>query len=405
MAKRYPLKNERGEMYVPYIFKEVFRRKSRTLTNVLTVAVIITMLISVTSIMNAYTSAIYLPFKDVDSDIILQKSHNTTNLTSEIRVPFGIGTFNDGEIANVSALRHVQDISRSLVLWDFDKKGFTSIEGFEVDSAVGEKLGAWVTQGRFINGSDNKKAVLESHFAKFNHLKVGEEISLGGEPFEIVGILKIGEGSPIFSSNIYIKSTDAQNISGIKGYDQLYLKVDDLSNEEMVKEEISKIDPMINAVSGNYISASLNNVVNIYGTFYWVGVGIMALVAILVLFKVNAIALLERRRDIAIMQSVGWTKKEIARQILFETSLQAMLGFVLGAIASLAVITYLGTISIQSASTGLESTPTSITMPLTFSSSIIAEYFGLTIVISFLVSYLLAKKTAAIKPSENLRSL
>ena len=392
-------------MYIPYIFKEVFRRKSRTLTNVLTVAVIIAMLISVTSIMNAYTSAIYLPFKDVDSDMILQKSYNTTNLTSEIRVPFGKGTFDDSEIASISALRHVQGISRSLVLWDFKKNGFTSIEGIEADSAVGKKLGSWVTEGRFINVSDNNKAVLESHFAKFNHLKVGNNISLGGESFEIAGILKIGEGSPIFSANVYIKSTDAQNISDIKGYDQLYLKVDDLSNEEAVKEEISKIDPMINAVSGNYISASLNNVVNIYGTFYWVGVGVMALVAILVLFKVNAMALLERRRDIAIMQSVGWTKKEITRQILFETSLQTVLGFVLGAIASLAVITYLGTISIQSASTGLESTPTTITMPLTFSPSTIAEYFGLIIVISFLVSYLLAKKIATIKPSENLRSL
>jgi lipoprotein-releasing system permease protein len=131
----------------------------------------------------------------------------------------------------------------------------------------------------------------------------------------------------------------------------------------------------------------------------------MALIAILVLFKVNAMALLERRRDIAILQSVGWTKKEITKQILFETSLQTMLGFVLGTIASLAVIILLGTVSIQSASTGLESTPTTITMPLTLSPGIIAEYFGLIVVVSLLVSYLLAKKISDVKPSENLRSM
>jgi ABC-type antimicrobial peptide transport system permease subunit len=405
MVKLYPLMIERDEMYVPYIFKEVFRRKSRTLTNVLTVAVIIAMLISVTSIMNAYTAAIYLPFKDVDSDILLQKSYNTTNLTSDIRVPFGKGAFDDGEIARIAALSHVKDISKSLVLWDFDKNGFTSIEGVEADSAVGQKLGSWITQGRFINGSDNKKAVIESHFAKFNHLKVGDNISLGGESFDIVGILKIGEGSPIFSSNFYIKSTDAQNISGIKGYDQLYLKVDDISNEEKVKEDISKIDPMITVVSGNYISASLNNVVNIYSNFYWVGVGFLLLIAILVLLKVNAMALLERRRDIAILQSVGWTKREITRQILFETTLQTVLGFALGAIGSLAVINFLGTVSIQSTSMGLESTPITITMPLTLSTSIIAVYFVLIAVISFFISYFLTKKIAAIKPSDNLRGL
>jgi putative ABC transport system permease protein len=392
-------------MYIPYIFKEVFRRKSKTLTNVLTIAVIITMLISVTAIMSAYTSAIYLPFKNVDSDIILQKSDNTTNLTSDIRLPFGRGTFNDDEVMKISSLNHVRDVSGSLILWDFNKTGFTSIEGIDVDSAVGKKLSSWTNQGRFITGGDDGKAVLESHFAKFNRMKVGDNISLGGNVFKITGILKIGEGSPIFSSNVYIKSSEAQSISGIKEYDQIYLKVDDLSNEEAVKEDVSQIDPRINAVSGNYISASIKNVVNIYGTFYWVGVGVMALVAVLVLFKVNALALLERRRDIAILQSVGWTKRDITRQILFETFLQTMLGFVLGAIASLAVIAFIGTVTIQGTSTDLESTPTTITMPLALSPVVVAEYFGLTIVISLLVSYLLTNKIAAVKPSENLRSL
>jgi len=392
-------------MYVPYIFKEVFRRKSRTLTNVLTIAVIITMLISVTAIMSAYTSAIYLPFKDVDSDIILQKSYNTTNLTSEIRLPFGRGTFDDNEVMKITSLNHVRDVSGSLILWDFNKTGFTSIEGIDVDSAVGKKLSSWINQGKFITGDDNGKAVLESHFAKFNRMKVGDNISLGGNVFRIAGILKIGEGSPIFSSNVYVTSSDAQNISGIKGYDQIYLKVDDLSNEDAVKKDVSQIDPRINSVSGNYISASLKNVVTIYGTFYWVGVGFMALVAVLVLFKVNAMALLERRRDIAILQSVGWTKRDINQQILFETSLQTIMGFVLGTIASLVVVAGLGTITIQGTSTGLESTPTTITMPLVLSPVVLAEYFGLTIVISLLVTYFLTKKIAAIKPSENLRSL
>jgi putative ABC transport system permease protein len=392
-------------MYISYIFKEVSRRKSRTVTNVLTVAVIIAMLISITSIMSAYTSAIYLPFKDVNSDMILQKSQNTTNLTSEIRIPFGKATFNDTEMARISALPHISSISKSLVLWDFDKRGFTAIEGIETDSAVSKKLGSWVYQGRFINASDNNKAVLESHFAKFNRLKVGDNISLGGKTFNAVGILKIGEGSPIFSSNVYIKSSDAQSISGIKEYDVVYLKIDDISNEEAVKGEISRIDPTITAISSNYISTSLSNVLSIYDTFYWVGVGVMALIAVLVLFKVNAMALLERRRDIAILQSVGWTKKEITKQILFETSIQSMLGFVLGILASLAVIGLLSTISIQAVSTGLGNTQTTITMPLTLSPSIIADYFGMIVVISLLVSYLLARKIAAIKPSENLRSI
>ena len=40
---------------------------STTTANILTVAVIIAMLISITVVMNTYTSAVYLPFSSVNS--------------------------------------------------------------------------------------------------------------------------------------------------------------------------------------------------------------------------------------------------------------------------------------------------------------------------------------------------
>jgi len=244
-------------MYFPYVFKELIRRKPRTTTVVLTVAVVISMLILITAVMNAYSSAIYLPFKNIGSDIILQKADNRTTNTTKIRVPFGKGIFNDEEIIFLSSLDHVVNISKSLILWNFGQKGFVSIEGVEPDSFMSEKLSSWIVKGRFITREDNNKAVLESHFANFNHLKVGDNITIGNDTFEISGILKIKGRSPIFSSNIYLKLSDSQRISGIRGYNQIYLKVDDLANEELIKSEIKHVDNKIEVISGNSISASL----------------------------------------------------------------------------------------------------------------------------------------------------
>jgi putative ABC transport system permease protein len=198
--------------------------------------------------------------------------------------------------------------------------------------------------------------------------------------------------------------SDAQNISGVRGYNQQYLKIDDLSNEALVKSEITQIDERMVAISGNSVSASIENVVNIYNRFYLIGISMMILVAFLVLFKVNATGLLERKKEIAIMQSVGWTKKEVTKQITSEVFLQTLLGFILGVIASIIVIIFFSSISIQTPSIGLENSAT-VTLPLVLSPIIIIDYLIAIIVVSFLVSYLLAKKISTDKPSENLRSL
>ena len=71
---------------------------------------------------------------------------------------------------------------------------------------------------------------------------------------------------------------------------------------------------------------------------------------------------------------------------------------------SAGVIFALGSVSIQAPSLGLESATTTITMPLALSPTAIGGYFVLVLAVSLLVSYLLARRTAAIKPSENLRN-
>jgi len=399
-------------MYAPYVVKELTRRRSKTTTVVLTVAVIIVMVITSTTVMNAYSSAIYLPFKGSGSDIILQKADTTganvesgTHLRPTIRVPFGKTLFNDDEVTDVSALKHVKNVSKSLIVWNYQKTDFISIEGVALPSLRGEKVSSWVDTGRFITENDSKKVVLESHFARFHHLKTGDSIALNGEKFGIVGTIVVGEGSQIASSNVYMTLSDAQNISAIRGYDQLYVKIDDLANEGAVKSEISRMNSTILSISGSSIAASLGNVATIYNEFYLLGVGILLLITILILFKVNAMGLIERRKDIAVMQSVGWTRREITRQITAEILLQTVLGFVVGVVVSAVLLLSLGSISIQGPPVGLETAPTTITVPLTLPPLAVGGSFILVFAVSLLVSYLLARRTAALKPSENLRSV
>lgn len=395
-------------MYITYLFKELTRRKGRTITNLIAVAVLATILIVLTSVVNAYTTAIYLPFQNMGVDMVVQKSVSQTpdKTSSAIRLPFGKGIFSQDEIDKISSVHHVEDVSRSLVLWDFDKGKFISIEGVDSNSLLGERLNSWITAGRFFNNEDNNKMVVEKHFAKFYGLKIGDSVNLGDTVFVVIGLLSSQEGSQVSSSNIYVNLGDAQKLLGVNGYSKLYVRLDTLSSEEIVHSEINQIDNQTLAISGSSIGASMVTVIKIYNKFQFLGFIIISIIVGFILFQVNATGLMERRKDIGIMQTVGWKRHDINRQILSEVFLQTIIGFILGIMVSLIIMASIGSINVQTnLSEGLSNSPSISSAPLTISFIAVIEFLALMMIISASVSLFLARRIAGMKPMANLRSL
>jgi putative ABC transport system permease protein len=390
-----------------YLLREFTRRKGRTLTNLLVVAVLVAIFVVLTSVTNAYSQAIYLPFQDVGVDMVIHKSapQYTESPTDSIRLPFGSGVFDRAEINNIAASNHIEDISKTLVLWRFDKGEFTSIEGLEPDSYIGEKYRSWVTSGRFLQAGEEHKAVVEKHFAKFYGLNLGDSLLLGNTPFEIVGVLSAQEESQVSATNMYINLPDAQTLLDTNGYSQLYVKLDSLSSEDAVRSEISGIDKDAVIVSGSSIAASVGNVVKIYERFRLLFLAIVAIIMALILFQVNTNSLMERRKDIGILQTVGWTKANISRQIVSEIFVQTLLGFILGTMISLLVVVGTGSISVQAQiSQGLGNNVSVLTAPVVLSGAAVVQFLVLTLAISTIVSLFLSRQLARMKPLTNLRN-
>ena len=396
-------------MYFLYVAKELTRRKGRTATNLLAVTAVIAILIIVTSVMDAYATAIYLPFKDVSADMVIQKlSSQTAHMPdgSAIRLPFGKGVFSQNEIDSISAMDHVEDVSRALVLWNFDKDGFISIEGLEPDNFVGNRLSSRVTAGRFIATGDENTAVAEKHFAKFLGLEVGDGLVLGNTTFEVIGILATRQDSQIASSNIYVNLGDAQRLIGTEGYSQVYLTLDTLSSEDVVRSKINRVDEDALVVSGSSIATSLSNVMRIYRRFYLLGLVVITLIVALILFQVNATGLMERRRDIGVMQAVGWTRKNITVQVVSEVFLQTTLGFALGVIISAIAVIAIGSISVRAnLSASLAGDVSTLAAPLSITGIALIQFFALAVAISGVVSFLLTRRISGMKPLMNLRDV
>ena len=112
--------------------------------------------------MSAYATAIYLPFKDVGADLIVQKSGSqaANPPAGAIRLPFGEGIFSKDEISEIINLDHVETTAKALTIWQFDKGKFISIEGLEPDSFVGDKLKSSLMNGRFLKSTSPSFTVL-----------------------------------------------------------------------------------------------------------------------------------------------------------------------------------------------------------------------------------------------------
>ena len=132
---------------------------------------------------------------------------------------------------------------------------------------------------------------------------------------------------------------------------------------------------------------------------------ILTLIVAFILFQVNAAGLIERRKEIGVMQTVGWTKKNISQQIISEIFLQAILGCVLAVAISIIAISALGSVSIQSSQAGVLSNNLSdLTMPVALSIQATGEFSGLALAISIVVSLVLARRMSGMKPLMNIRN-
>ena len=249
-----------------YLVRELTRRKGRLFTNLLAVAILVAIFIVLTSIMNAYATAVYLPFKDIGADMIVQKSvaKPSENQTNSIQLPFGKGIFSESAVNQITALPHVKDVSRSLVLWRYDKGKFITVEGFEPDSFIGARYSSWVTSGRSLKAGEHNAALVEKHFANFYGLKPGDKLQLDASNFQVVGVVAVEDKSQVSATNVYINLPDAQKLLSTSGYSQLYLSLDSLSSERAVRSEVTGVDKDAVVMSSSAIAASLGNYMDIY---------------------------------------------------------------------------------------------------------------------------------------------
>jgi len=441
-----------------YVLKELRHHHNRTLVNILGIGIGIALFVSINAVNTAYQKAASLPFKNLGADVVVQRPEKRAVESTQpptsmrgIRLPFSNQLLPSQDLEKLKTIEGVDSMASSLLLWEFDKGGFRTIMGVDLaQPSLGPvKVKEWLKEGRF--PQKEGEVVIEKHYAKFQHKKIGDAVEINGHPFSVVGLLEIKEGSQIASANIYLPLQDAQGLLGTEsgganpvrnssgalnadgiipksnpameqpgiisnGVNIVYLRLKNPSLLSKVKTSIARQLNGVSVASSDSSLELMGGVSKISGQFSFI-VSLIALGgAVFLIVKAMLSNLVERSKEIGILKAVGWTERDVQKQLMGEVFLQSLLGGVLGIVMGYFFSYLLGFLSIPVSTPwelnllpafakDMETASRTVRLPVSVSAGLMAISMALSLAAGGLVSYVMGKRTARMKPAEILRQL
>ncbi len=200
------------------------------------------------------------------------------------------------------------------------------------------------------------------------------------------------------------------------GVNIVYLRLKNPSLLSQVKTSIAGKLNGVSVTSSDSFLEVMGGVSRISDQFSFI-VSIIALGgAFFLIIKAMLSNLVERSREIGILKAVGWTERDVQKQLMGEVFLQSLLGGVLGIVMGYFFSYLLGFLSIPVSTPwelnllpafakDMEAASKTVRLPVSVSAGLAAVSLALSLVAGGMASYVMGKRTSRMKPAEILRQL
>lgn len=198
-----------------------------------------------------------------------------------------------------------------------------------------------LSTGRMVRGNDGRNIVVGAG-VEFNDelVSVGQKVQINGESFRVVGTIE-KTGNPIIDNQILVaEDVLVETLELSEDYDLIAVQVEEGVDVAQMKEIIERrlredrnLDPGAEDFEVSTPQEALNSLNSILTSVQILIIGIASislLVGAIGIMNTMFTAVLERRREIGIMKSIGATKKDIQRLFLIESGLLGLSGGIIG---------------------------------------------------------------------------
>jgi len=212
-------------------------------------------------------------------------------------------------------------------------------------------LASYVISGRFSAlATAPSGVILGSGVAEKLQAQVGDRVMLappGGAPqsFMVVAILESGIPS-IDKTRVYTLLRQAQTLLGRPDVvNSIGIRVNDLERADGVARALESISgykcESWREANANFLSLFVQ-----MNTITGIAIGVLIVVAGFGILSILMQIVMEKSRDISILRSVGFTRRDIQRIFLTEGLFIALVGALLGCLAALGLVLWLDTLQV-----------------------------------------------------------
>jgi MacB-like periplasmic core domain/FtsX-like permease family len=291
--------------------------------------------IAISSLSAGYTRLVSLPFSQLAADCIVQRSikggEKAPDGQAGFRLPFADQPISDEEQRKLRSLAEVQGFSPAVMLWFQSRNRFSVLAGIDPKADLGPaRVMGWISRGRKIEAPG--ETVVESHYARFNRIKVGDIESFEGKSLKVVGIATLHEGATVAAANYYISLADARGLAGL-GADvanMIFIKLHKGVDPAGLQQRLSKLLPGSVISTTDSIGGLMKGFSGISRTISLLLAWVVLAFFILLSYWLIAGFLTERSAEIGLMKAVGWRKRDILMAFAVQTFILGGVGAFVG---------------------------------------------------------------------------
>ena len=340
-----------------YALSELAFRRGRSLVTVSSIALAVLVVVVLTALATSYARAIRVPIETVGADVIVQVQGDIPPKLEGLVFPHPNALLPAGIVAQIRAMPGVISLTRAVYMWDLEPDRYASILGIDDDEVGLAGLGERLTGGKPIDAG-SKAVLVDSDYAAKNGVKVGDTVKVGDAAFPVAGIVDAARGGKLVRADIYMPLGVAQALAAAAPeVTALYPFGSADANLVLVKADRERLEGVVAKVTAllgkqGVVSSELSMRQALSGVLFLsqsMGLIIAAIIsafAAAFVWRATASAVTERRRELAILQAVGWSWPQIREQVLIENLMLAIAGATIGLVLAFAVTLALGQVSI-----------------------------------------------------------
>jgi len=303
------------------VFKDLFRRKARTILTLLGIAIGVAAIVALGALAQGLQASFTAMTRGSQADLVLSQAQSLSALVSSVEETVADGVRALPEVAGVDGMLYTNallDDTSYLIVFGYDPEGF-AIDHFRIVD------GQALAQARGVRG---KPLILGRRAAHSMDVQVGDTVRITGSAFRVVGIYETGSGLEDGAAVLPLQEAQTLALQPHR-VSVLYVKLKDPSKAASLQARLERRFPDL-SVSTSAGFASQEQLFELLDGIAMAVAGLAVVIGGIGMTNTLFMSVFERTREIGVLRSLGWRRRQVLGLILGEALVLALLGGLAG---------------------------------------------------------------------------